>query len=264
MYALKRNAVKYKQRDKRTTKRQHIEFEMFAPDTVEEIIAARQLIKIWTEEAYNPNRAVGSQGPVGCEIVAQGMENSKRKVLLLKAGKAYKAYGDMLIYYAMSVLRPDNAAGGPQKPQYDGKSYERVKKWHNIGGQLVAESDLKKLFEDLQSFSSWSEIHKRLDDLWERYEEQKRKHAWQILLDLLLCSEISDEQWQKLTERYDEICKEMEVQAEDSRTKDFENEFRRMTFDSEDEMRAVVCGRTEHLTGNSDMRTGTSAHPDDN
>ena len=54
MYALKRNAVKYRQRDKRTAKRQHIEFEMFAPDTVEEIIAARKLIKIWTEEAYNP------------------------------------------------------------------------------------------------------------------------------------------------------------------------------------------------------------------
>ena len=236
MYALKRNAVKYKQRDKRTSKRQHIEFEMFAPDTVEEIIAARKLIKIWTEEAYNP--ALMKLLPPEerqIEIVGQGMENSKRKVVLLKAGKAYKAYGDMLIYYAVSLL-----AGSGQQPSDSGKSYEREQKWHNIGGQLVGESDLKKLFNDLQGFTSWDEIHKRLDDLWDGYEEQKRKHAYQVLLDLLLCDEISVEQWQKLNERYDEICKEMEEQAKLSRAKDFENEFRKMTFDSAEERSAVI------------------------
>ena len=99
---------------------------------------------------------------------------------------------------------------------------------------------MKKLFEDLQGFSSWDEIHKRLDDLWDGYEEQKRKHAYQVLLDLLLCDEISVEQWQKLNERYDEICKEMEEQAKLSRAKDFENEFRKMTFDSAEERSAVI------------------------
>ena len=234
MYALKRNAVKYRQRDKRTEKRQHIEFEMFAPDTVEEIIAARKLIKIWTEEAYNPAlMKVLPEEERRIEIVAQGMENAKRKTVLLKAGKAYKAYGEMLIYYAMSVL-------SGEKPQYDGKSYEREKKWHNIGGQPVADKDLKKLFDEIQEFQSWDEIHRRMDDLWNGYEEQKRQHAYKVLLDLLLCDEISDEQWKQLQARYEEICKEMDEQAELTRAKDMDNEFRKMTFEDKDEMEAVV------------------------
>ena len=241
MYALKRNAVKYKQRDKRIGKRQHIEFEMFAPDTVEEIIAARKLIKIWTEEAYNPAlMKVLPPEERQIEIVAQGMENSKRKVVLLKAGKAYKAYGDMLIYYAMRVLRGQQLAVSGQRSE---ASWQREKKWHNIGGQLVAECDLKKLFDEMQNFTKWDEIHERMDELWGGYEEQKRKHAYQVLLDLLLCDEISDEQWKQLTERYEEICKEMEEQAKASRAKDFENEFRKMTFESEEELSAVVSGQ---------------------
>ena len=241
MYALKRNAVKYRQRDRRTEKQQHIEFEMFAPDTVEEIIAARKLIKIWTEEAYNPAlMKVLPPEERQIEIVAQGMENSKRKVVLLKAGKAYKAYGDMLIYYAMRVLSGQQLVVSGQRSE---ASWQREKKWHNIGGQLVAECDLKKLFDEMQNFTKWDEIHERMDELWGGYEEQKRKHAYQVLLDLLLCDEISDEQWKRLTERYEEICKEMEEQAKASRAKDFENEFRKMTFESEEELSAVVSGQ---------------------
>lgn len=241
MYALKRNAVKYKQRDKRVGKRQYIEFEMFAPDTVEEIIAARKLIKIWTEEAYNPAlMKVLPPEERQIEIVAQGMENSKRKVVLLKAGKAYKAYGDMLIYYAMRVLSGQQLVVSGQRSE---ASWQREKKWHNIGGQLVAECDLKKLFDEMQNFAKWDEIHERMDELWGGYEEQKRKHAYQVLLDLLLCDEISDEQWKRLTERYEEICKEMEEQAKASRAKDFENEFRKMTFETEEELSAVVSGQ---------------------
>ena len=171
------------------------------------------------------------------------MENSKRKVVLLKAGKAYKAYEDMLIYYAMRVVSGQRLAGSGQQSAVSGQqaavSGQREKKWHNIGGQLVAEGDLKKLFDDMQDFSTWDEIHERMDELWGGYEEQKRQHAYQVLLDLLLCDEISDEQWKRLRERYEEICKEMEEQAKASRAKDFENEFRRMTFESEGEQLAV-------------------------
>ena len=238
MYAMKRNAVKYRQRDKRVGGRQHIEFEMFAPDTVEEIIAARKLIKIWTEEAYNPalmNVLPSEERQI--EIVAQGMENSKRKTVLLKVGKAYKVYGEMLIYYAMSVLS-DN--GNNKKPQYNGKAFEREKRWHNIGGQLVADSDLKKLFDDLPAFTSWDEIHERMDELWTIYPNQKRQHAYQVLLDLLLADEITDDQWQCLLKRYAEICKEIDLQADTARRKDEDNEYRRLTFDTDEERSAVV------------------------
>ena len=104
----------------------------------------------------------------------------------------------------------------------------------------MAESDLKKLFDEMQDFSTWDEIHRRMDDFWNGYEEQKRQHAYRVLLDLLLCDEISDEQWKQLQARYEEICKEMEEQAKLTRTKDFDNEFRKMTYDDENERTAVI------------------------
>src|SRR4030042_6240352 len=51
MYALARNTWKFTSRDKRVTKTQHIEFDSLAPDTVEEIFAARGLLALWTGKA---------------------------------------------------------------------------------------------------------------------------------------------------------------------------------------------------------------------
>jgi hypothetical protein len=44
MYALARNAAKYKDRDKRTEKIQHIEYDFLAPDSVNEMFHARKLM----------------------------------------------------------------------------------------------------------------------------------------------------------------------------------------------------------------------------
>ena len=73
----------------------HVEFDNLAPDTIEEIIIARDLLHIWTEEAYREGKS---------QIEAHGMEKGNRKTVILKAGDAYKAYRDMLIYYAMNNL----------------------------------------------------------------------------------------------------------------------------------------------------------------
>ena len=51
MYALARNSWKFQNRDKRIHKDQNIEFEPFAPDTIEEIFNARNLLEIWTAKA---------------------------------------------------------------------------------------------------------------------------------------------------------------------------------------------------------------------
>ena len=51
MYALARNSWKFKNRDKRINKTQHIEFEPLAPDTMEEVFQAMRLLEIWTAKA---------------------------------------------------------------------------------------------------------------------------------------------------------------------------------------------------------------------
>ena len=57
MYALARNTWKYRTRDKRRTKVQNIEFDTFAPDTMQEVIRARQLLELWTGKAYAKMKA---------------------------------------------------------------------------------------------------------------------------------------------------------------------------------------------------------------
>ncbi len=52
MYALARNAGKYLSRDKRVDKTQQIEYDILAPDTVNEMFDALQLLKKFTAKAY--------------------------------------------------------------------------------------------------------------------------------------------------------------------------------------------------------------------
>ena len=140
MYALARNTWKYRTRDKRRTKVQNIEFDTFAPDTMQEVMKARTLLETWVARAYlrtkapttppegelTENAMLEAPSPSGegwreavlgrqllhgdrkvvdsLTILGEGMENSRRPVHILKAYDAYHAYGDMLIHYAMSCV----------------------------------------------------------------------------------------------------------------------------------------------------------------
>ena len=107
MYALARNAGKYVSRDKRKNKSQQIEYDFLAPDSINEMLYALQLMKECTAKAYaRKNKktiADTSTSSVdlyktgetlleqnaaevsALEILADGFENSSRKVQLIKA-----------------------------------------------------------------------------------------------------------------------------------------------------------------------------------
>ena len=77
MYALARNSSKYQQRDKRIHKNQHIEFEAFAPDTVEEILHGRHLLEVWTAKAY-----LRKQGKPVDNLTADELSATGKQVLV--------------------------------------------------------------------------------------------------------------------------------------------------------------------------------------
>lgn len=237
MYALNRNITKFAKRDKRKKKAQHIVFTPFAPDTAEEMVNGRQLIKYWTEQAYleakgNPQEHI--------EIQAYGMEKSKRKVRVLKAAQGYRAYEDMLIYYAMNALTDDGAETAlPDTKLGEG---ERQREWANLGGQLVPQSAIDELIGQIEKgeVKSWEEIHARYDEWWEAYPEQCRRHAYHILCDLSLRSTLSAEEWQKYLQRYATIRQYVADQVRITRQKDEENLFRKQTYRNDAEMKAVL------------------------
>ena len=228
MYAMDRNSKKFAKRDKRRIKAQHIEFDNLAPDTAEEIIIGRDLLHIWTEESYREGRT---------EVLAHGMEKGHRKTVILKPGEAYKAYRDMLIYYAMNTL-----SGCHADTPTNGETAPRVTHWVNIGGQLVAEDDIQRLISDIENgtLSSWEDIHGRFDQLWESYPEQKRQHAYQVLCHLSQMKNLTDEEWARYESEYSRIKQFVADQKVLTRKKDDDKEFRHMTYWNDAEMHAVL------------------------
>lgn len=230
MYAMDRNSRKFAARDKRHYKVQHIEFDNLAPDTAEEIIIGRDLLHIWTEEAYREGKT---------EIVAHGMEKGKRKTVILKAGEAYNAYRDMLVYYAMNTLSP---VFGDKLPDSTLAEGQRETHWVNIGGQLVAEQDMKQLIADIADgrLNSWDDIHSRFDTLWEAYPAAKQRHAYQVLCHLSQKKCLDEQEWSMYNAQYQRIKQYVADQKVLSRKKDDDNEFRRMTYWNDAELHAVL------------------------
>ena len=260
MYALARSTWKYSTRDKRITKVQNIEFDTFAPDTMQEVIKARRLLEIWTAKAYlrttnkqqnlpdDEARLVG----VGREllqgqrhvvdsltVVGEGMENSRRAVHILKVYDAYHAYGDMLIHYAMSNVLGCVAGENLKSIELQGLNAEE--EWVNLGGQLVMVRDLEALRRDIcnGTLDSWSAIHNRYDELWSRYPDDKLRHALHAMCTVLGTEVKGCNIWQQALEHAERIQNYICEQVYITRKKDHDNLFRSSTCNSKEEALAI-------------------------
>lgn len=264
MFALARNSWKYQQRDKRVRKTQNIEYEAFAPDTVEEIINARRLLEIWTAKAslrQNGKKTdpddVASLIQLGrtllsgdekfvnsLEVLGENMENSRRKVIILKTFKAYHAYGDMLHHYALKNLlmyfgsNPDANVSS----MYDDLKGKHQHEWVNLGGQIIQKTDLDELRADINNgkLNSWEEIHERYNKLWEQYPYDKQKHSYTVLCELMNTERISDIDWESSLKKAVDIQEYICDRVYTSRKKDFDNAFRKATFRNSEEMKAAI------------------------
>jgi hypothetical protein len=264
MYALARNSWKFQQRDKRVRKVQNIEFETFAPDTIEEIVNARRLLEIWTAKAslrqegkltgktddaelvkIGRNLLSGKEEVVNkLEVLGENMENSRRKVIILKTYKAYHAYGDMLLHYAVKnllsymVSDPGTTFSSKQKDLNAG----RQKEWINLGGQIMKSDDLDELRSDIGTgkLGTWEDIHNRYNKLWNKYTLDKQNHAFGILCELLGTDVLTEVQWGSSLNRAVEIQEYICDQVYASRKKDYDNPFRQATFRNKDEMKAAI------------------------
>ena len=264
MYGLQRNAWKYLTRDLRQTKAQHIEADAFAPDTIEEVISAMALLETWVGKAHLAAQGHGSdsappeairaaglallrgedQSLGGITVVGENMENSRRVVIIEKCYKAYHAYRQMLLHYAMRNL----VAYLSEYPQATPSSMAeqlagpRQQQWINLGGQLVPESDVTTLLADIKSqrLDSWSAIHHRYDELWSAYPAAKQKHAFACLLHVMKTSELTDDLWRECMDESVKIQERIRDQVYATRKKDYDNPFRQITFRNSAEKVAVM------------------------
>lgn len=266
MYALARNSWKHPNRDKRDEKIQRIEYDFLAPDSVEEMFHALDLMEYYTGKAFltqqkkplkdierieintiGKNLLLKSPEKVNSlNIFLEGIENSKRPVELLKTAFAYPVFQNMILLYAIREIM----FGFERKQLKDFphllKIAETVKRthWVNVGGQLITAGDVDQLKKDVKNkiINSWEDIHKRYMQLDEKYEAEKLQHAIASLIEI---KETPASSWNKslfkewLHESLN-IMEWIQEQVDISRSKDYTNPFRTMVYDNKKEMDKVI------------------------
>jgi len=264
MYALARNAAKYQDRDQRTEKTQLLEFDYLAPDTAPELLQALQLIETATGKALleaDPSlpttiepRAFGKQALLSnnekiqsLTIHLEGVENSKRKVVLLKVLPAYQIFCEMLLWYGIraliNVLQEKECKNiGQLKKAIPTKL--TIEPFINVGGQLIKQQALDALLQKIKSgkVKSWNTIHDFYEQQGNVYANQKQINALAVLETLtgIRLANITGKQLNQLLTQAEQIQGSINIRIRESRMKDYENEFRKMVYANEAEMKAVL------------------------
>jgi len=238
MYALERNAWKYVDRDRRTDKIQHIEYDYLAPDTINEMFAALKIL-----EQLQPDED-------GTAVI-EGWENSQRVIEVVKVPQAIALFKELVQYYGtMEILklisRNKFASFADLKKALSAKIQRS--EYLNIGGQLMPQETVKSLIARVKKgqVNSWQEIHDFYIAQGELYASEKVNHAYTSLLEILnitprqFTPALLEQLLQQLVTTRDWMCKGIY----ESRAKDYSNPYRRMVYESDEEMNTVV-GRLE-------------------
>lgn len=266
MYALARNSWKYVDRDKRTDKTQPIEYDYLAPDSVEEILESLELMEIAVAKAYyrkqdknieklskNTIRQTGrsllleENAKVSrMEILGENIENSQRKVQLLKVHKSYPLFRELITLHAIRNLIKNATAFNINSFSALQAYCKNVKRsaWHNAGGQLIKAETLEDLKNRIRKgkIGSWPQLHDAYREIGMSYGQDKLQHALACLLQLhdISPKELTKQQLKKFLEQSVFTFGTLTEGIYHSREKDYRNPFRQMTYENEAEMEAVV------------------------
>ncbi len=265
MYALARNSWKYVDRDKRLERTQHIEYEYLAPDTVNEIFNAITILEEAVGKSYLHKQNQKNTSKQVCietgkklltediatvnslEVTVDNFENSKRKVIIIKAAQAYQTYKE-LIYYYFTTQAVDFIAQHALKNWNDvvkafpAKSVKN--EWLNIGGQLMPTSTVASLKEKIKkgSIKSWDAIHQFYTTQSSVYATQKLQHAIGCILalDNKKMSQLDTVYFNEILQKAVSTKTWMSKGIYNTRAKDYENDFRKMVYDTQAEMDEVM------------------------
>ncbi|HZF65523.1 MAG TPA: DUF4954 family protein, partial [Chitinophagaceae bacterium] len=261
MYALARNAHKYIERDKRIEKLPYIEYDFLAPDTVNELFEGlnvlRKLVAATSIGTIGDDAYLVQQGDKilnekrseikNIEVNECIFENVKRPTQITKVWEAYAVYKELIILYAVKELVALTSAreiDSFQELKNQLPSSLSRSRWKNIGGLLVEDESLKHFIENIRSgkIKNWDGVHHFYDQAGKNYQEQKLHHAYASMLEVLnIASEnFSEDVFKQAAEQALNTKQWMVERIMQSRAKDYQNEFRTMVYDNQEEMNEVV------------------------
>ncbi len=234
MYALERNAWKFGDRDKRIEKIQKIEYGYLAPDTINELFTAIDILS---------NLKVDENGNAEME----GVENSSRKTQVVKVNQSLNLFKELIAYYGTIQLIN-------HIQQHKFSSFEEFKKsipskisrneWRNIGGQLIPATDVEKLKQKIKNnkINSWTEVHDFYRQAGEEYEKNKLIHAYTSLLEIesITSKQFTVSYFKELLKRSVETKTRASKAIYESRAKDYSSPFRKMVYENKEEMNTIM------------------------
>lgn len=253
MYALIRNAVKFKERDKRAVKIQHIETDPFAPDTISEVLSALDRLVELTErtlklQSVQQAKDFLHQNP-DSDLVLEDMQAQRRfGAKILKPVQAYREYRKIAKYFAARSLL--EWCEKKCKEELNAATLSTLTKtalyteWTNAGGQIIPQAKISELFTLIKSraVNTWDEVHDFYNRCQNDYVLYKARYALFVLEYLYarpLCNFSND--------IYADICADVIAVADNiyegfrsSRRKDFTDFFRTMVYRNKEEMSAVL------------------------
>lgn len=273
-YALERNGWKFKNRDKRVFIGQHIEADYIAPDTMEEILEAMDLLCLWVARAaveaslIAPNLVIDDvaligQGRVllethpeqvaGLTVLATGIERSTTPALVIKAAEGYRGYREMLLFGAVRILLEYFDCHQLSITTFQAEITDWLETsplnreaivgpFKNMGGQLVSEPLILRLIQDIEEkrLQSWQAIHDQYDLWWQEYPKVKAIVSLRVLQRLLHVVELGEAEWDYAIQKFFLLCDQNAIEVARSRFKDFEDPFRKIVFRNGEEMAAVL------------------------
>jgi hypothetical protein len=234
LYALERNAWKFENRDKRTEKIQTIEYNYLAPDTINEMFDAIEILsKLKADKDGN--------------ATIDGVENSKRKTEVVKVKESVDLFERLISYYGtIQLINHLNANKFSSFEEFKKSIPTKIsrRKWKNIGGQLIPASDVEGLKNKIKTgkINSWQEVHEFYGQSGKDYEKNKLVHAYTSLLEIenITSKQFTPAYFKQLLQRAVDTKTWASKAIYESRAKDYSNPFRKMIYENTDEMNTVM------------------------
>jgi NDP-sugar pyrophosphorylase family protein len=264
MYALARNEGKYLSRDRRVVKVQHLEYDFLAPDTVHEIVQAITLLEKFTGKAFyaKKNKKATEQDWIEqghkllqkkpetvkeLTVLADGFENSNRPVEIIKVAEAYDIFKQLIVYNAVAAIKQVVKTGRATTHKQLIKmmlAKKTEENWINLGGQLLPEAVVKGWVKDIKTgtINSWSDLHQAYTTQKQVYGVQKTQQAFTALVNLFQAdvTTLTPAFINGLLEQAMLTRRWMVEKIYTSRAKDYQSPFRKMVYETEQEMEKVI------------------------
>ena len=116
--------------------------------------------------------------------------------------------------------------------------------WVNLGGQLLPAESYRQIISRIEdgSIGSWDSLHSAYREIGDRYHTDRACHALGALLSLhdIDIYDLSESIWKEWISRGIALQEQTLSRTIESRSKDYRSSFRKMMYDSENEMNEVL------------------------